>query len=308
MRAKPTCRPRWALAASALMVVAGVALAATAFACTPNAVITIDGPVAPGGTVTGEGTGFGPGNAPGVASVEVQLETSRGESLGRVWAGSSSEDGRLSFSFKAPETAGYYTVVAIRSGARGGASNNLQVGDPQAESEPAPSPAPAQPSPPAAAAPSPSGPVAGPSPNGSNSPVRAKSPARQPARPGAPKAADSPRGTVVAKAAPAVSGAPTGAARLQPLSQLRPAEAGGVSRSDRPPAGSRTTSVPALAGTRRSAAAAGGASGSGDGSGSVWLGLALVGGGLLAALTAGAGMVGRTESPRWSLARRRRRR
>ena len=298
-------RGRGMALAATLVAVAVTILAATAFACTPAAVIDADDPVEPGGVVNGLGSGFGPANVPGVTPVELHLQTPAGAELGTVWAGSSGPDGRFSFSFEAPEQAGYYVLAATRPGERGAVSNNLQVGNPEAvDPAPAPAPAPEQPADgrsPAAGRPiAPVGrgqapdKVAAPSPNESSPPARDRVPARRQVRSVAPLGAASARGGAVPIEAPA----------LKPLGALdadgRPDAATSARRQGRSPSGAREASIAAPEASQPSATAQAGGAGS---NGSVWLGLGLAGTGLLLALTAGAALLGGTESSRLSLAR-----
>lgn len=315
---------------SGLLIALGVVLVATAFACTPQAVIDTDQPVPPGGVATGEGSGFGPSSVPGETPVQLSLSTRAGEQLGIVWSGASNAAGRFSFAFDAPQEAGHYVISARRPGTSGRpiASNNLQVGNPAAE-QPAPAPAPADPPQPVAA-PAPNGspapapgdpsrpPVAVPAPGGSPAPAlgvgRGEAPASGQRRASAPSGGDRPAragapqpspGAPVLQGLGAVTDAPARSA-VQERGESTAAPAAGAP-SDRRPAASREASVAAPQDGQRSIAAGGGASGASSG-GSVWLGLALIGTGLLAALTAGAAMLGGGASHRWSPAVLRRRR
>ncbi|MEJ7785856.1 MAG: hypothetical protein WKF96_13710 [Solirubrobacteraceae bacterium] len=300
-------RGRGMALAATLVAVAVTILAATAFACTPAAVIDADDPVEPGGVVNGLGSGFGPANVPGVTPVELHLQTPAGAELGTVWAGSSGPDGRFSFSFEAPEQAGYYVLAATRPGQRGAVSNNLQVGNPEAvDPAPASAPGPAPEQPAAGRLPAVERPIApvgrgqardkatAPSPNGSPPPAGENVPARRQVQSAAPLGADSARGGAVPTDAPALK-------RLGALdADGRPDAASSTTRRGRSPSGAREASIAVPEASQPIATAQAGGAGS---NGSVWLGLGLAGTGLLLALTAGAALLGGTESSRLSLAR-----
>jgi hypothetical protein len=100
---------------------------------------------------------------------------------------------------------------------------------------------------------------------------------------------------------------PTEAPALKPLGALdadgRPDAAPSARRQGRSPSGAREASIAAPEASQPSATAPAGGTGS---NGSVWFGLGLAGTGLLLTLTAGAALLGGTESSRLSLARLRR--
>ena len=103
------------LAAAAVSAIAAATIVVATTVASPGRVTVTVRPatVAPGGTLTGTGTGFSPDGA----AVQIHFDSTAGPSM---WSGRASEGGAISFSFAIPAAApGNHIVVATQTGSDG---------------------------------------------------------------------------------------------------------------------------------------------------------------------------------------------